>query len=125
MKINRTLYSKFCSIIFLSLLMITCENLNFRGSYPGVIEESGKVPITELNTYYQIHTNGLIEFNSQYLNNYLISVNFIRDSYHKRKILPADSIKLEDYQALFKLDLDGFVKQSGSDDFIDAVYNFY
>jgi phosphatidylserine/phosphatidylglycerophosphate/cardiolipin synthase-like enzyme len=52
-------------------------------------------------------------------------VNFIRDPYHKRKILPAASINLEDYQALFKLDLDGFVKQSGSDDFIEAVYSFY
>jgi len=116
---------KSIQIFILCLGITSCQNLNFRGSYPGTIEDPKEVTMDELNRYYIEHTNGLIKNNLQHSNDTLSSVHFVRDPYHKRRIVPTTIISLEDYQALFTLDLEQFVKQSGSDDFLNAVYNFY
>ena len=125
MKGNLSVKRKSIRILILFLGITACQNLNFSGTYPGTIEDPKEVTLDELNRYYSEHTNGLIEYNLQRSDDSLISINFIKDSYHKRRILPTTNIDLEDYQSLFVLDLEQFVTQSGSEDFLDAVYSFY
>ena len=116
---------KSLQIFILCLGIMACQSLDLKETYPGIIDDPKEVTLNELNRYYTEHTNGLINYNLQHSNDSLSSIIFVQDPYHKRRILPTTNISLEDYQGLFVLDSEQFVKQSGSEDFLEAVYSFY
>jgi phosphatidylserine/phosphatidylglycerophosphate/cardiolipin synthase-like enzyme len=116
---------KSLQIFILCLGIMSCQSLDLKETYPGIIDDPKEVTLNELNRYYTENTNGLINYNLQHSNDSLSSIIFVQDPYHKRRILPTTNIRLEDYQGLFVLDSEQFVKQSGSEDFLGAVYSFY
>jgi phosphatidylserine/phosphatidylglycerophosphate/cardiolipin synthase-like enzyme len=111
-------------ILCLGGLALSCSS--FRGgTFPGTVEGSRKVSLSELIDYYAQNTNGLIK---PALTRPAVpdsTMQFVWDPYFKKRILAEKGVRVSLLQNLFEIDEKRFVAESGEKDFISSAYRYY
>ncbi len=106
-------------------LAATLAGFRCGGTFPGTPQGSNQVLFTELVDYYAAKTNDLIKPSTQGMDSVYRSKKFVWDPYYKNRILTISGLKIDEMQGLFQLDEKRFVSESGQDDFLSAVRNYY
>ncbi|MEE9448663.1 MAG: phosphatidylserine/phosphatidylglycerophosphate/cardiolipin synthase family protein [Ignavibacteriaceae bacterium] len=119
------MHSNVFIIIVFCGLAASCCSFRGGGTFPGTLEVSKEVSLSELSHYYNEQTNGLIKYVLLNSERFDTTMKFVWDPYYKKRILPDSNLSVEVLQELFEFDEKRFVNESGQEDFLSATYQFY
>jgi phosphatidylserine/phosphatidylglycerophosphate/cardiolipin synthase-like enzyme len=112
-------------VLLFSVAISSCGISGAGGSFPGGTEESALVTLPQLAQYYRKASNGLIRLSSQVPRKTRRSLTFTWDPYDKLRVLSPFWISPDAVQDLFQFDAERFLRESGKEDFVSAVNQFY
>lgn len=119
------MHMRIATVFLVSLAISSCRFSGVGGSFPGGTEESASVTLYQLAQYYDESSKGLIRLSLQSPSVETAGLSFVWDPYDKLRVLAPFRVSPGILQDVFQFDVDRFVRESGSADFLSAVDQYY